>query len=234
MLFIAEALGLATVSAVAGYLISQTVVKILFTAGLMDMKSMFLNYSSMSTVGAMLIVILMVLASTLYPARMVSRVASPDIERRWSLPPTTGDRIELRLPYSLGERDVPGLMLFLHRFVRAHEEISFGVFCVRDIELAEEDGRIRLGFSAWLAPYDLGVYQTVRITTAPAEDPGFDTATVAIVRQSGEPGSWRRNNKTFLNQIRKQLLIWRAVGPGGRERYIAEAAERFGPQPEAT
>jgi len=228
MLFMAEALGLATVSAVAGYLVSQTVVKVLFTMGWMDTEHMFLNYSSMATVGSMLVVILMVLASTAYPARMVSRVASPDIERRWSLPPSTGDSIVLRLPYSLSHRDVPGLMLFLHRFIRAHEETSFGVFCVRDVALLAEDGRMRLAFSAWLAPYDLGVYQKVVVASEPTDEEGFDNATVAIRRQSGEATSWRRNNLTFLNQIRKQLLIWRAIGPAGRERYIAEAAERLG------
>jgi len=227
MLFMAEAVGLATVSAIAGYLISQSAVKALFTMGWMDTQHMFLNYSSTATVGSLLVVIGMVLASTAYPARMVSRVASPDIERRWSLPPPVGDRITLRLPYSLSRRDVPGLMLFLHRFIRAHEEASFGVFCVRDVELTAQDGRIRLAFSAWLAPYDLGVYQKVTITTQPAGEEGFDRATVQIDRQAGERASWRRNNKAFLNQIRKQLLVWRAIGPGGREKYIAEAREVF-------
>ena len=228
MLFIAEAMGLATMSAVAGYLISQTVVKVLFTAGWMNMEHMFLNYSSMATVGSLLLVVLMVLASTAYPAHMVSKVASPDIERRWSLPPVHGDRIALRLPYSLNHHDVPGLMLFLHNYIRAHEEISLGVFCVRDVRLTLEDGRIIMTFSAWLAPYDLGVYQEVVVTSAPAEDEGHDNATVTIDRQSGEAGAWKRNNQTFLNQLRKQFLIWRAIGPGGRERYVKEARERFG------
>jgi len=228
MLFIAEALGLATVSAVAGYLVSQTVVKVLFAMGWMDTQHMFLNYSSMATVGSLLLVVLMVLASTAYPARMVSRVASPDIERRWQLPPVSGSRIELRLPYSLSRHDVPGLMLFLYNYIRAHEETSLGVFCVRDVGLSTEDGRILLRFSAWLAPYDLGVYQQVSVTSAPAEDPGFDNATVAIDRVSGEPGAWKRNNQTFLNQVRKQFLIWRAIGAAGREKYIKQGAERFG------
>ena len=227
MLFIAEAMGLATVSAVSGYLVSQTVVKVLFTMNWMDTQHMFLNYSSLSTVGSLLFVVLMVLASTAYPAHMVSRVASPGIERRWSLPPVHGDRIELRLPYSLTEHDVPGLMLFLYNYIRAHEEISLGVFCVRDVALATEDGRILLTFSAWLAPYDLGVYQKVVISSAPAEEEGFDNTTVAIDRESGEQGAWKRNNQTFLNQLRKQFLIWRAIGAAGREKYVRGAAERF-------
>lgn len=257
MLFMAEALGLAVVSSVFGYLLSQAVVKVLFTAGWMDTQHMFLNYSSSSTVGAILMVILMVLASTAYPARMVSRVASPDIERRWSLPPTVGNQLVLRLPYSLSHHDVPGLLVFLHRFIRAHEETSFGVFCVRDVELEAHDApaagarpgdgparhapgtarddregesppsALRLSFSAWLAPYDLGVYQKVAVTTEPADEEGFDIATVAINRESGELAAWRRNNLTFLNQIRKQLLIWRAIGPRGREKYVAEAKEAF-------
>ena len=228
MLFIAEALGLATMSAVAGYLISQTVVKVLFTAGLMNTEYMFLNYSSLATVGSLLLVVLMVLASTLYPAHMVSRVASPDIERRWSLPAVAGDQIELRLPYSLNHHDVPGLMLFLYNYIHAHEEISLGVFCVRDVEIQIDSGRILLNFSAWLAPYDLGVYQQVRMTSEPAEDEGHDNISVTIDRESGELSAWKRNNQTFLNQVRKQFLIWRAIGAGGRARHVREAHERFG------
>ena len=227
MLFIAEAVGLATMSAVAGYLVSQTVVKVLFTLGWLDTQHMFLNYSSMATVGAIVLVVVMVLASTAYPAHMVSKVASPDIERRWTLPPVTGSRIELRLPYSLNAHDVPGLMLFLYNYVRAHEETSLGVFTVRDVELKPEDGQLRLTFSAWLAPYDLGVYQSVTVATCPAEDAGHDNVTVAIDRQSGEVGAWTRNNQTFLNQLRKQFLIWRAIGHNGRARHVEEARERF-------
>ena len=64
----------------------------------------------------------------------------------------------------------------------------------------------------WLAPFDFGIMQLVDIQFYPARDnPAFLEVKMTIHRESGEESQWRRINKKFIHQLRKQLLIWRSM-----------------------
>jgi hypothetical protein len=66
----------------------------------------------------------------------------------------------------------------------------------------------------------------------PAEDePGFLEVRVQLMRESGEANAWRRINKNFLNEIRRQLLVWRSLDDPSKEKYEHRlmAAERSVP-----
>ena len=39
------------------------------------------------------------------------------------------------------------------------------------------------------------------------------------MRESGEANAWRRINKTFLHDIRRQLLVWRSFDDPAKEKY---------------
>lgn len=51
------------------------------------------------------------------------------------------------------------------------------------------------------------------------ENPGFLELKVALVRKAGEVNAWRRINKTFLNDLRKQLLVWRSLNESAQDYY---------------
>lgn len=72
----------------------------------------------------------------------------------------------------------------------------------------------------WLAPFDFGIMQRVDVQFSPAtEDPEFLEIKALLVREAGEANAWRRINKAFINQLRKQLLMWRSLDEVARARY---------------
>ena len=48
---------------------------------------------------------------------------------------------------------------------------------------------------------------------------------VRLERLSGPPAAWTRANKVFLDDIRRQFLLWRTLDDEEREQYLAMAAE---------
>ena len=89
-LFMAEAVALGVVGAVAGYLLGQAAAQLLAHQGWLT--GLELNYSSFAAVLTLGSILLLVAASALYPAHLAGRLCTPGIERRWSLPagPSTG------------------------------------------------------------------------------------------------------------------------------------------------
>jgi hypothetical protein len=228
-LFLAEAFVYAVLGVVFGYLMGQGVSHLIVR---FDWLPGFeLNVSSLAAVGASLLVMAVVMLSTLYPARLASRMAMPAVEMGWRIPAAIDDRITLELPFTVTGQHSLGLNMYLKEFLDAHREVAVGDFACESVELLtlNSDGKTgyRLPFTAWLVPYDLGVSQQVELRTLPTEDLSIYTLTLSLQRLSGDTSSWLRLNRTFLNVIRKQFLIWRTLGRDGQERYIMRGMENL-------
>jgi hypothetical protein len=82
----------------------------------------------------------------------------------------------------------------------------------------------------WLAPFDFGILQQVTLKFKPAEEEkGFLEVHVSLTRESGESNAWLRINRTFLHEVRKQLLLWRSFDDDTKAYYeglLSEAAAR--------
>ena len=87
-LFIAEAMAFAVLSVVFGYLLAQITAKLFAETALWS--GITVNYSSMSGVVAMILVIAVVLISVIYPSKVAGEIAMPDVNRSWTLPPAKG------------------------------------------------------------------------------------------------------------------------------------------------
>ena len=247
-LFVAEALAFAVISVVLGYLLAQT------TAGLLSgtrlWAGMTANYSSMAGVAAMLLVIGVVLLSVVYPSRMAGRIAIPDVNRCWSLPEAVDGRIVTRLPFLVRVREQECAGGFLFDYYRSHQDVSHGLFATDGVEYAFEcpwDGPgaqphpkelfpefcdlkacMRLTGTVWLAPFDFGIKQSLSITFLPAADtPGYMEIDVELTRLAGEAGMWKRLNKGFVNDLRKQLLVWRSLEEAARSSYEDKVVNHY-------
>jgi hypothetical protein len=87
-------------------------------------------------------------------------------------------------------------------------------------EQCEFDQCLQIQSRVWLAPFDFGIMQTVDFWFKPADDePGFLEIKVRLIRVSGEANAWRRINKPFLHEIRRQLLVWRSFDDPTKEKY---------------
>jgi ABC-type antimicrobial peptide transport system permease subunit len=132
-LFVAEAAVYAILGAIAGYLVGQTIAKILVTFNLLT--GLNLNYSSLSAVGSTAIIMVTVLLSVIYPAKRASQIAMPGIERRWALPEPENDQIAMKLPFTVTGDQAIGVNMFLREYLAAHADYSLGHFSTADIGL---------------------------------------------------------------------------------------------------
>ena len=226
-LFLAESCVYAVLGAVCGYLFAQAVAKILIWQELL--QGFTLNYSSLSAISSAGLVMLVVIISTIYPARRASQMAVPDVTRRWKIPDPDGDRWHFEFPFTIAGREVLGLFTFLTRFFDFHTEGSMGTFytegAVLSVVPTDQGEGYAIDTTIWLAPFDLGVSQTVRLRSHPSGDHDIQALDIAIDRLSGDVSSWKRCNQRFMNQIRKQFLIWRTIQPEAQAQYRDDGLE---------
>lgn len=230
-LFIAEACVYAVLGTVSGYLLGQGVAKVLLWQGWLEGLS--LNYSALSTVASAGIVMIVVVLSTIYPAKQASRMAVPDVARRWRLPDPEGDRWQFEFPFTVGGGgDVFGLSVFLSDYFAAHVGESMGAFYTDGATFSAQGSatgeRYVIDTTTWLAPYDLGVSQRVRFEASPTGEHDFYVLSLTIDRLSGDGSSWRRVNQGFVNGLRKQFLIWRTIPVEDRDDYRTKGRALLG------
>jgi len=225
-LFIAEAMAFAVLSVVLGYLVAQAAAKLF--AGTALWSGITVNYSSLAGVAAMVLVILVVLISVIYPSRVAANIAIPDVNRSWKMPDPKQSRLEITLPFLVKLDEQKSLGGFLLSHFTGHQDVSHGLFSTGEIAFhfdTNDPGEIpaetsedsapacfRMSSRVWLAPFDFGIMQLVEILLRPSEDDaGFLEIHIRLTRKSGEVNAWGRINKLFVNDLRKQLLIWRSM-----------------------
>ncbi len=215
-LFVAEAMALAVISVVLGYLLAQ--VSAAFLSGTAFWEGITVNYSSTAGVAAMILVIAVVLISVIYPARVAARIAIPDVNRSFELAAPVDDTIDTNLPFYMKEQERESIGGFLYNYFTGHQDISHGRFSTGHVDLIIEPeksalaGQVHLQARVWLAPFDFGIMQRIDIFFVPAPgSPEFLAIQLKIHRESGEKGQWQRINKMFIHELRKQLLIWRSM-----------------------
>jgi hypothetical protein len=221
MLFFAEAMVYSLLGGMGGYLLAQGTIKImtiLSQYGLAVVPEM--NVSSTNTIITILIVMGTVLVSAIYPALKASRSANPGLMRVWR-PPTPKDGVvDMVFPFTVSEYDITGVVSFLMEHFASHSETGLGRFLASDVRLVRNTGN-RLGIEARLAlaPFDLGVGQSFALWSAPSGIPGIDEVKVRMERLSGQPKDWQRLYKVFLDDLRRQFLIWRSLPQETMEMY---------------
>ncbi|WP_207260718.1 FtsX-like permease family protein [Desulfovibrio sp. Huiquan2017] len=249
-LFIAESLAFAVISVVIGYVLAQT--SSAFLAGTPLWAGMTANYSSTAGVAAMVLVIGVVLVSAIYPARVAANIAIPDVNKSWTMPEAEGDRMTVILPFLIKMNEMASAGGFLRRYYLAHHDVSHGAFCTddmrcnfldleqreqstglfsgadRDIPLPD-DLCFSMDLRVWLAPFDFGVRQKVRLVFCPSDIyAGFRQIKVLIDREAGEFTAWKNLNRNFINDLRKQLLAWRSLDDEAVVHYADDLdAERL-------
>ena len=201
------------------------------------------NYSSLSGVAAMVLVIVVVLISVIYPSKVAGEIAMPDVNRSWTLPPARGNLLEVTLPFLMTYNEHRSIGGFLYEYFEGHQDVSHGMFSTADIEFSyvcenapglkrdsddgdakdgEDDQLLQIEARVWLAPFDFGIMQQVALQFRPAAtEAGFLEIHVRLNRESGEANAWHRINKAFLHDIRKQLLIWRSFDDETKSDYEA-------------
>ncbi len=224
-LFMAEACAYAVLGITLGYLGGQGLGLLLKHFDLL--AGLNLNYSSLAAVFSALVVMAVVLLSTYYPARVAARTAVPDVVRRWQPEPPVGGEWEFRFPFLVSAVDVKGLCGFLKNYLDSNSEVSLGTFYTEGTLLQAFDVPTGTAYAleakAWLAPLDLGVSQHVVLCAQPEENPDIYALIFYLRCLSGDNDSWQRANRNFLQDIRKELLIWNTLKAPERITYREQA-----------
>ncbi|MFH1708266.1 MAG: FtsX-like permease family protein [Planctomycetota bacterium] len=225
-LFLAESVVYSVVGGVSGFLIAQVLAKVVQAMGWLDQAGIELNYSSTSTVLSIMLVMLVVILSTIYPARMASDLSVPDVTRKWKLVPPEGDEWVFDFPFTVPRRGAEGIIIFLNNYFEGYKEESIGSFYTDNVQLGLRRNEFGDGYAItmriWIAPFDMGVSQMTEFMFLPTEDAGVMKIIVHITRVAGEQKAWVRLNKGFLGELRKQFLIWRTIAPDIQAAYTTE------------
>ncbi|KPK65482.1 MAG: hypothetical protein AMK73_02830 [Planctomycetes bacterium SM23_32] len=237
-LFFAESSVFAVMGAMLGYLLGQVLSRVLMQVPAL-MAGISLNYSSVSAVWSALLVVVVVLASTAYPARMAGKLSVPDETRRMTIPKPIGDVWEIWFPFTVSSKEALGVMSYLREYFESNDEDAVGNFTADNLifyrQSVEGEEHICLEADVWVAPLDMGVSQRAKISAIPDPEEGDITYLFFVItRKSGEFQTWHRMNMGFLKDLRKQLLIWRLVTAKAKKRLTQEGAELLGAAPVGT
>lgn len=230
LFFLAESFVYGIVGAVGGYLIGQLLSILLNRLGWLTDAN--LNFSSLSVAYVIVFTIAVVLLSTLYPAMVATKAAVPSGKRTWSMPPHDGQRMAVVFPFVYQPALVPGVMRYLADYFAQHTEASTG-----DLIATPRGGAVgqdaagrpvyRLAYHGALAPFDLGVTQSIVFEGAHDERVEAYRLTLRIVRESGQDANWVATNKPFLEHLRKLLLHWRNLEPAEHDVYVRRGRSLF-------
>ena len=249
-LFIAEALALAIISVVLGYLLAQVSASLFADTALW--AGLTVNYSSMAGVAAMILVIGVVLLSVIYPSRVAAKIAIPDVNANFNLPQAKNNKITVTLPFFVKYDEHDSLGGFIFNYFQSHQDVSHGLFSTGPVELVFSCCNIQemqqliekhekphkmyctyLRSKVWLAPFDFGIMQWVDIQFCPVEgDSKYLEIKATMERRSGEEQLWQRINTSFLHDLRKQLLVWRSIDEESH-LYFAETYQKIAAKSQA-
>lgn len=231
-LFLAESSVYAILGASLGYLLGQAISKVLLSTGLLS--GLNLNYSAGATVFVTVLTMVIVLMSTLYPARQAFLAAVPETHRAPGVgeDQAAADRIAIFMPFVATEGHLLGMQAYMHEYLDSVQGVTVGQVAVDDLaaRIESHDGRRIpvLAFRAWLAPFDLGVSHDVELRIVHRADRGVYQYHLTAVRFSGDQQNWRRLTPRFLLAVRKQLLMWRILSPEAIADYVRRGEKLFG------
>ncbi|HBC88453.1 MAG TPA: hypothetical protein DCZ94_16010 [Lentisphaeria bacterium] len=233
VLFLAEALTYGMMGSVFGYVAGQGIATVLTNFNLMG--GITLNYSGSNVIMTMGLVLLVVTLSSIVPAVMAAKVASPSSDLDWRVPKPKDGVISDLLPFTVNSHASHGLVSFLFEYIDAHRDGAIGNFTSDKLVVKEgdSDGHITVEGVVWLSPYDLGVRQDFSIQIAPTGVEDICSLKIFLRREAGEERSWWRLNRVFIGDLRKQLLGWRNVSSERMLKYVAEGRMRTGKKQKA-
>lgn len=230
LFFLAESFVYAIIGSVGGYLIGQVLSITLNHFGWVE--DINLNFSSLSVAYVILFTVSVVLLSTLYPAVVATKAAVPSGKRKWSMPDHDGHTMTVIFPFIYQPELVTGVMFYLANYLEQFNEASIGDLIVQRESLDrgnDQAGRptYQLRYHVALAPFDLGVTQTVIFEAAYNEKVAAYRVVMTNRRVSGQDSNWVTTNKPFLERLRKFLLHWRNLKPAEHALFVQRGNALF-------
>ena len=233
-LFLAESTVYAIVGAGLGYLLGQAVSRLFQVTGILGGLTM--NYTAGTTVLVTALTMLIVLLSTVYPARQAFHAATPDVEKETAdVGDSSGevDVVSLYLPFVTVPANAMAMQAYMREFLASIEGVTVGQLAVDQLSCRLDAGSTHptptLCFRAWLAPFDLGISHDVELRVVFRDERGICQYHLRARRYSGDHQNWRRLMPRFVFALRRQLLMWRVLPDAEIETYRERGRRLFAP-----
>lgn len=223
-MFLAESIAYAFLGGVLGYYLGIIGINILGSLNAIP-QGLTPNFAASFIVVAISFSMSMVIVSTIYPALKAGRMITPYTERKFKISTKPkGDRWDIPLPFVATEDEVDGLIYYIKEYYDAHSAPGVAVFVASNIKYGESktEEAINKVLSAtlWLKPFDMGIYEKVMLIATRAKGSASYNFELSAERESGVEQAWLNCHRVFVNEIRKQFLIWRALRPEEKDRYV--------------
>jgi len=214
------------VSAVIGYIIGVILINLAYAANLMP-SNFYPNYSSSAILLVLVLCICTVLLSTLYPAIKSSRLVTPSFVRKWRRPSRPlGDDWVFNFPFIFEDQALKGILAYIKEYLMMHSTAGAGSFASEEVSYIKlEEPRTPSGWvpalkaKIWLAPFEMGIRQTIILRPIPERE-DRNSFSLLMHRDAGFRDTWLNANEYFMDNIRKQFLLWRALPPKDKEKYL--------------
>jgi len=227
VMFITESLLYALGGAIIGYLAGWGMNKLFIIMQLLPSDFTF-NFVSLFILVSIGVIITSTLLASIYPVILASRLITPSLERKWK-PPTkpTGDLWEVPLPVRSSENEARGILAYLNEYYSELGSVKPEYMIMGNPQLNIK--RMTLTLNMLLTPTELNITQDVTIKALP---PGEIQETVAepskdflfnitIHYKSGDYKTWAARNYSIIDDLRKQMLLWRSLPNEQKQRYMS-------------
>ncbi|MEM2613295.1 MAG: FtsX-like permease family protein [Nitrososphaerota archaeon] len=180
------------------------------------------NYASLFAAISLLIILFASFVSSLYPAYLASKLITPSLERKWRPPTKPKDDLwEMPLPVRIDSLDeVKGMLTFLREYyIGMGAERAYYKILESSLHLMDTK-EPRLTLKVALAPYEAGVAERVSLNAVWNEKSNNYSFTVVMERLIGKREIWVQGSTNFVDDLRKQILLWRFLPENSRRKYI--------------
>ncbi len=217
ILFSTEAAVIALSGVLMGYLLGLAMNRAFIRVGVLPPDFSF-NFVSLALFITLILIVGSVIAASLYPAYLASRLVTPSYERKWR-PDTRpqGGQWTVNLPLSLPRDEAAALLRYLREFF---SEEGFAGPGYKVLEIGEfDEQRAIFTLRVMLTPEETGVVQDVTLYARPLTEGRYGLV-VHLKHVIGDLSYFEARNYRFLNVIRKQLLLWTSLPRREKQRYF--------------
>jgi ABC-type antimicrobial peptide transport system permease subunit len=214
LMFLTEGIIVSFGGIIFGYLIGFGLNRIFIEMGILPSYFIF-NFVSLSIIISMTIILISVLASSVYPSYLATKIITPSLERKWKVRTRPiGDSWEFPLPIRAREDELLAMLNYLREYYMGagSQKPSFRV---NNVLLNLKDKYLLLDLM--LTPMEMGISQEVSFRILQmGREYGL---TLIITRKTGDRKLWEQRNYPFIDDLRKQLLLWRSLPLREKEKY---------------
>jgi len=207
LMFLTETIAYAAIAITIGYLFGYCF-NLIFIEFFPE--TFAFNTTSTYVIISLAIIFVACLGAAIYPSIIASKIITPSLERKWKFhTKPQGDLWIIPLPVrSTMKEEILAMLAFLSEYYSGVGAIKPS-FIVNFVSQIDKEN-LSLSLNMLLLPTEMGITQKVTFKGVQQEDKTF-ILNVSIKRETGDYGSWVSRNYYFIDDLRRQIMLWKTI-----------------------